>query len=87
MATEIDLHQLVCELTGPIGPVGCSSTDGYRLENLGQRIALLENLTTDLARIAHNANRVEASMKEIGQRAQCALQTLNEETAEWRHAE
>jgi hypothetical protein len=76
---KIDLIEVVRRLTGPILPVGETHEDAARLGNLESVIHLVDRLICDLEDAAVNADRREASMRAIGQRAQSYLKGLRRE--------
>ncbi len=69
----MELIDIVRKLIGPIQPIGESNTDAKRLENLSQYGELLDGLLCDLEETAIHADRAEASMRLIGQKAKTYL--------------
>jgi hypothetical protein len=63
---KMELHEIVRKLVGPVTPVGETQEDARRLENMKVLTELADRLLCDIALTAHNADRVEASMKAIG---------------------
>jgi hypothetical protein len=57
------------KLVGPVQPVGETRADEWRLENLKKLTELTDRLLFEIDDAAHNADRVEASMKAIGKHA------------------
>lgn len=66
MAEELNLHELVKRVVGPIRPVGETNTDNKRFENLKTMTALVDKLLTDIDKVAEDKDRVEYSMKRAG---------------------
>jgi len=69
----VELIDIVRKLVGPIQPVGETSSDAARLENMKEVGELVEMLLCDLETAAMNKDRPEASMREIGQKADMYL--------------
>lgn len=66
---RLTTYQIVRRFTGAIDPVGCSRTDEDRYDNLEDTILLMNCLIEDLASVAKNRTRYEASMKKAGEKA------------------
>lgn len=69
----MELIDIVKRLTGPIQPVGETNADAARLENLSAVGELVELLLCELETAAMSADRPEASMRAIGQKAKMFL--------------
>lgn len=65
----MELIDVVRKLLGPIEPVGETNEDERRLKNLEATIEVVERLLCDIGSAAQDADRVEHSMRVIGQRA------------------
>jgi hypothetical protein len=63
-------------LEKPIIPVGETYEDTRRLENLKERIDLIEYLLLDVRKTAEDKNRIEYSMREAGKLADDFLNSL-----------
>jgi hypothetical protein len=64
------LDDVVRKLVGKVDPVGETSTDDVRFENLKVMCELVGRLLTDIDAVAtNNKNRVEFSMKRAGEYA------------------
>ena len=75
----MDNYDVVKKLIGPVNPVGDSSIDARRFENLKQLTYLVEKLMTDVATVAFdNKDRQEHSRKRAGQYAHKFYGTLPE---------
>ena len=67
----MELFDIVMKLAGPIHPTGRSEVDEKHLENLLVLLDMMDELMARIGSIAGgNKNRVEHSMKKIGQ--ECA---------------
>ena len=69
-------YDVVKKLIGKIKPVGETTEDNKRYENLEETIDLVESLISDLEEASHCKDRVEFSMKKIGKRAFESLQDI-----------
>jgi hypothetical protein len=65
----MELIDVVHKLLGPIEPIGESNEDDRRLKNLEATIEVVDRLLCDIGSAAQDADRVEHSMRVIGQRA------------------
>ena len=74
----MDLHEVIIKLVGPIGPIGESREDAIRYENMKVLTDLVDKLLGDISRVESSADRVEASMKKIGQHARAFLRDIRE---------
>ena len=74
------LSDIVKKVSGPIYPLGMASEDEKRLNNLADRIAVIENLLESIQYVSQYANARENSVKKIGLRAKKFLSNLNEIT-------
>lgn len=68
--------EIVNKLIGNIHPAGSSEIDAKRFENLKEMCELVDDLIMQLQSVAGNKNRIEWSMKEMGQYADKFLKTL-----------
>lgn len=75
---SMELHDVVLKLVGPVEAVGETHEDTQRLANLKVLTALVDRLLCEIAAASTDANRVEASMKAIGQHAQNFLREVRE---------
>lgn len=73
-----EITQVVKALTGDVYPVGESTEDQIRFDNLETLIEVIQYLVSDIETAAEDRSRKEASMKKIGERA---YKFLNELTA------
>lgn len=71
-------HEIITKLIGPINAVGESHVDEQRLANLNETIKLVDRLISDIYSAASTKDRVEHSMKTIGQKAHSFLVDLKE---------
>lgn len=76
--TPLTYTEFIQKLIGPVTAIGDHGADERRLENLNTMIEVVYNLVDRIQAAADSADRPEASMKEIGQRAQVALVDLEE---------
>jgi hypothetical protein len=72
----MEIIDIARRLIGPIQPVGETHADARRLVSLTDTAHLVDLLLCDLEDAALNANRDEASMRAIGQRAKQMLEYL-----------
>ena len=79
----MEMIDVVRKLLGPIEPVGESHEDERRMQNLEATIGVVDKLMCDINDAAQDADRVEHSMRVIGQRAK---QFLNDLLCEFDHA-
>lgn len=70
--------EIAMTLIGPVRAIGDHGRDALRLDNLNEMIEVAYSLVTEIEYAAKTANRAEASMKAIGQRAQSAIDDLRE---------
>ena len=64
----MELYDIVMKLTGPVDPIGDSSVDAERQNNLKVLLDLADKLLTKIDEVAtDNKDRVEWSMKQSGQ--------------------
>lgn len=62
----MEIKEIVLKLVGDIKPVGCSSRDEVRLENLKTLCSLVDELVVEIDDIAYsNKGSYEHSVKEI----------------------
>ena len=77
---KLDITEFVKKIIGPIDPVGESNTDEKRYKNLNTLISLVWDLLYSINYVAcNNKNRVESSMKQVGQKAESFLKNIHEE--------
>lgn len=72
------LHEIVMKLVGPVQPVGESYSDEQRLKNMQELTELVDALLDEIHHASKDADRVESSMKIIGQHARSFLATVVE---------
>lgn len=66
----MDLKEIVLKLTGPVAPIGESSADHKRFENLKTLYDLAESLMAIINEVAiYNYDRPECSMSRAGKYA------------------
>lgn len=63
----MELYDVVTKLIGPIQPVGETTEDEKRFNNLKEMTDLIDQLLTDVDRVASCKNRPEYSMKHAGE--------------------
>ena len=66
---EMNLHQIVTKLVGPVDAIGEHNADQKRLANLKTLTELVEMLLLDIHYAARSANNHQDSMKAIGKYA------------------
>lgn len=76
----IDVCEVTKKLIGAVEPIGETTTDGKRLENLRIMIVVMENLLIDLHGVSEYRNCHEYSMKKAGDLANVFLQNLKQPT-------
>lgn len=81
---EMTNYDVVKKLIGNIQPIGETNEDGRRLENLDEAFDVVENLVDNLKDVSSNADRVEHSMKEAGEKAENFLIKLFINLQEWK---
>lgn len=62
-------YDVVSKLIGPVDPVGDSSVDNQRYQNLQDLIHLTDKLLQDIRNVAGNKDMMAYSMKKAGERA------------------
>jgi hypothetical protein len=67
--TADEAYKVITKLIGPINPVGETHTDTSRFENLKVMTEVVDQLLTDIDRVASYHDRIEYSMKLAGQHA------------------
>jgi hypothetical protein len=72
------LYEIVKKLNGPIYPVGESTEDKNRLENIKNLFPLVEQLLMDIKDAADFKNDSRHSMMQIGKRADEFLSSIKE---------
>ncbi len=75
----MDYYKIITKLIGPIDPVGESNEDDRRFARLGVTTALVEDLLTDIIRVAQESGRPEASIRQAGKYAKQFLKDLPEQ--------
>ena len=66
----MDIHEIVKKLVGEINPIGETTTDERRFENLQEMVGLVDNLLGDIDSIAHKyKNNHQHSMKKASKYA------------------
>ena len=74
----MDIHEIVTKLIGEINPVGETNTDNARFENLKAMTELVDELLSDIYRVARGNNRHEYSINRAGQFASSFLDEVRE---------
>ena len=74
----MDIHEIVKKLVGKIDPVGETNTDNDRFENLKAMTELVDELLSDIYRVARGNNRHEYSINRAGQFASSFLDEVRE---------
>lgn len=72
-----DSYEVVKKLLGPINPIGESSVDRERLENLDQTAKLIHKLVREVEYIANDHNNGEASLIAASKKAKACMEELN----------
>ena len=75
---NMDFHEIVKKLIGEIDPVGETNTDNARFENLKAMTELVDELLSDIYRVARGNNRHEYSINRAGQFASSFLDEVRE---------
>ena len=75
----MEMIDIVKKLIGPIEPIGESSTDEKRLENLKEFIKLTRDMIDELESVEENAKSHMHSVALIGKTAKAFLDELQEE--------
>ena len=70
-------HDIVKKLIGSINPIGETSEDERRLENLENLITLTDALIYDIDKVAMNKGKAEYSLNKAGSVASEFLDDLN----------
>ncbi len=76
---NMDFHEIVKKLIGEIDPVGETNTDNARFENLKAMTELVDELLSDIYRVAQGNNRHEYSINRAGQFAASFLDEMGRE--------
>jgi len=74
----MDIHEIVKKLVGEIDPVGETNADNDRFENLKAMTELVDELLSDIYRVARGNNRHEYSINRAGQFASSFLDEVRE---------
>jgi len=74
----MDIHEIVKKLVGKIYPVGETNADNDRFENLKTMTELVDELLSDIYRVAQGNNRHEYSINRAGQFASSFLDEVRE---------
>lgn len=72
----MDIYEVVTKLVGPIEPVGDSSRDEGRLENLKEMATLIDLLVADVYRVSKNISHYENSRILAGEEAERCLKSI-----------
>lgn len=70
--------EIIMKLNGPINPTGESNEDKKRNDNLKSLIQIVNNLLIEIDGLRDYKNRVEYSMKKIGQEAQTFMEEIHD---------
>ena len=65
----MEIKEIVNRLVGEINPLGCSSRDPQRLENLKVMCELVTDLIEEVQYVSRNKDSYEGSVKTIGEYA------------------
>lgn len=77
---KLTVHEIVKKLVGPISPVGETTADNRRFENLKAMTQVVDRLLFDINEVAvYNNGRHEYSMKRAGEYAGQFLDNVREE--------
>jgi len=76
--SDIDVHEIVRKLIGPIGPIGETNEDDRRHENLKAMTLLVDKLIFDISRLTVHKIRVQYSIKRAGEHSYNFLKELRE---------
>jgi len=71
-------YDVVTKLIGSINPIGESNTDSKRFENLKEMTELVQELLSDISRVASYKNQYEHSVKKAGEYAYKFLKEVKE---------
>ena len=74
----MDIHEIVKKLVGETDPVGETNADNDRFENLKAMTELVDELLSDIYRVARGNNRHEYSINRAGQFASSFLDEVRE---------
>ena len=72
------LIEVVNKLTGFCEPAGDSYLDEERAKNLELKIELVDSLLTEIVEASYSKDRVEGSVKEIGNKAFYYIESIQE---------
>ena len=72
----MDYYEIIVKLIGPIEPVGETSTDNDRLENLIEMASIVNRLIGDIDKLIPYKNRTEYSIKQAGEYADNFLTSI-----------
>lgn len=72
----MSLYEIVNKLVGEIQPIGETTEDSKRFENLKTMTVLVDDLLTDIDNVAQGKNRYEFSIKQAGEYADKFLTRL-----------
>ena len=78
----MNIEEIVIRLVGDIQPLGDHNIDQQRLQNLKTLNDLVEELLSRIISVAHEANRQEASIRNIGKCAKEFLLDITERLRE-----
>ncbi len=74
----MDLYDIIKRIIGNINPVGDTNIDKKRLENLKTHEEITYKLIEDLMWVSEDRDRIEYSMKNLGQSAYSQLLDIKE---------
>lgn len=78
----MNIEEIVTRLIGDIQPLGDHNIDQQRLQNLKTLTDLVEELLRRIILVAHEANRQEASIRDMGKHAEEFLLDITERLRE-----
>jgi len=73
----MDIFEIVMKLNGPVDAVGEHYADVNRKENLEHLCDLADKILGEISKASSTSNRVEFSMKEIGEYAKNFLKDVH----------
>lgn len=74
----MEVYDVVKKLIGPIEPIGETNSDNKRYSNLVDTIDLVDELVSDINRVAACTTCHEYSMNKAGKRAEQFLKDIKE---------
>lgn len=75
----MDHYEIMCKLIGPIAPVGESTADARRLDNLINFMLLTQKMVLAVKEVSKNSVSYEASVKQAGNYAANCLLNIKED--------